>query len=98
MFSTDLKKCPIRIYQYYSCRNQIEFLFRDAKQYVGMEEGCARSENKINFLVNASLTMVSLAKAKTVLCTDEPAKEIFSMCDFKVLFFSKMLTEFIYSS
>ncbi len=97
LFSTDLKQDPLKIYQYYSCRYQIEFLFRDAKQYVGMEECQARSENKINFHVNASLTTVSLAKAGTVLCTEEPAKEIFSMCDVKVLFFNKMLTEFIFS-
>jgi len=97
LFSTDLKQDPKKIYQYYSCRYQIEFLFRDAKQYVGMEECQARSENKINFHVNASLTTVSLAKAGTVLCTEEPDKEVFSMCDVKVLFFNKMLTEFIFS-
>lgn len=97
LFSTDLKQDPRLIYQYYSCRYQIEFLFRDAKQYVGMEECQARSENKINFHVNASLTTVSLAKAGTVITAEEPAKETFSMCDVKVLFFNKMLTEFIFS-
>jgi len=97
LFSTDLKQDSLKIYQYYSCRYQIEFLFRDAKQYIGMEECQARSENKFNFQVNASLTTVSLAKAGTVLCTEKPAKEIFSMCNIKVLFFNKMLTEFIFS-
>ena len=74
LFSTDLKQDPLEIYQYYSCRYQIEFLFRDAKQYVGMEECQARSENKINFHVNASLTTVPLAKAGTLLCNEEPSK------------------------
>jgi len=97
LFSTNLKQDPGQIYLYYSCRYQIEFLFRDAKQYVGMEECQARSENKIHFHVNASLTTVSMAKAGSVLTVEEPEREVFSMWDIKVLFFNKMLTEFIFS-
>ena len=67
LYSTDLKQDPRKIYEYYTCRFQIEFLFRDAKQHISMQEFQIRSENKINFHVNASLTAVSLAKAGTIL-------------------------------
>ena len=61
-FSTDLELSAILIYQYYKARFQIEFLFRDAKQHVGLTHCQARSENKLNFHVNASLTAVGIAK------------------------------------
>ncbi len=96
LFSTDLNLSPEKIYEYYTCRFQIEFLFRDAKQHVGMENCQGRSENKINFHVNASLTTVSLAKAGTVL-TENQDKSSFSMADVKVVFSNKILTEFIFS-
>ena len=51
------------IYKYYKARFQIEFLFRDAKQYTGITHCQARSENKLYFHFNCSLTSVSLAKA-----------------------------------
>ena len=96
LFSTDLKQSPEKIYEYYACRFQIEFLFRDTKQHTGMQEFQSRSENKINFHVNASLTSVSLAKAGTVLTEDQDDCS-FSMADIKVLFSNKIITEFIFS-
>lgn len=96
LFSTDLNLSTEKIYEYYTCRFQIEFLFRDAKQHVGMENCQSRSENKINFHVNASLTTVSLAKARTVL-TENQDRSSFSMADVKVVFSNKILTEFIFS-
>jgi len=38
------------------------YLFRDAKQHLGLEHCQARSKNKLDFLFNASLTAVSIAK------------------------------------
>lgn len=96
LFSTDLRQSPRKIYEYYTCRFQIEFLFRDAKQHVGMQEFQSRSENKINFHVNASLTAVSLAKAGTILQENQDTNS-FSMADVKVVFSNKILTEFIFS-
>jgi len=61
-----------------------------------MENCQSRSENKINFHVNASLTTVSLAKAGTVL-TENQDTSSFSMADVKVVFSNKILAEFIFS-
>jgi IS4 transposase len=49
LFSTDTKLGGDFIYRYYKARFQIEFLFRDAKQYTGLNHCQARSENKLNF-------------------------------------------------
>jgi hypothetical protein len=40
----------------------MEFIFRDAKQYAGLEQGQGRSKNKIDFHFNASLTSISIGK------------------------------------
>jgi hypothetical protein len=61
-FSRNLKQKSLEILTYYKARFQIEFLFRDGKQFVGVNTCEARSENKINFHVNTSLTVVNLAK------------------------------------
>lgn len=45
--STDINMGGKKIMQYYGLRFQIEFLIRDAKQYTGLEECQAVSENKL---------------------------------------------------
>ena len=64
LFSTDINMDGFLIYKYYKARFQIEFLFRDAKQYTGLAHCQARSGNRLYFHFNASLTAVSLAKAE----------------------------------
>ncbi len=64
LFSTDVNLDGLLIYQYYKARFQIEFLFRDGKQHTGLTHCQARSENKLAFHFNTSLTSVSLAKAE----------------------------------
>jgi len=61
-FATDLKLAGEKIVQYNRSRFQIEFLYRDAKQFTGLNSCQARSQNKLDFHFNASLTAVNLAK------------------------------------
>ena len=61
-FSTDLKQAGEQIVRYYQSRFQIEFLYRDAKQFTGLNSFQARSESKLDFHFNATLTAVNLAK------------------------------------
>jgi hypothetical protein len=89
LFSTDLNLCPEKILLYYKQRFQIEFLLRDAKNFAGLEHCQARSENKIKFLVNASLTTVSLAKAIHYLPIPKDQRDGFSMLDVKTMHFNK---------
>lgn len=60
--STDLNLDARLIVQYYQLRFQIEFLFRDAKQFTGLCHCQARSQEKLDFHFNMSLAAVNLAK------------------------------------
>jgi hypothetical protein len=97
LFSTDLTLDPQKIYLYYKQRFQIEFLFRDAKNFAGLEHCQARSAQKINFHVNASLSTVSLAKAIHYLPIPKEERESFSMLDIKTLYFNQYITDLIFS-
>jgi hypothetical protein len=76
---------------------QIEFLFRDAKNFAGLENCQPRSVNKINFHVNASLTTSSLAKAHHYLPVQKGHRESFSMPDVKTKYFKQYITDIISS-
>jgi hypothetical protein len=64
LFSTDVDLEPQRLYRYYKARFQIEFLFRDAKQFTGLSDCQARAKAKLDFHFNASLSAVTFAKLK----------------------------------
>jgi len=58
--STDLSQSGLEIVEYYSLRFQIEFLFRDAKQFMGLNHCQARDEDKLDFHFNMSLAAINL--------------------------------------
>jgi hypothetical protein len=62
LFSTDVDLEPVKLYRYYKARFQIEFVFRDAKQFAGLSDCQARSKAKLDFHFNASLSAVNVAK------------------------------------
>lgn len=62
LVSTDLNLDARLIVQYYQLRFQIEFLFRDAKQFTGLSHCQARAEEKLDFHFNMSLAAINLAK------------------------------------
>lgn len=97
LFSTDLGLSPGKILLYYKQRFQIEFLFRDVKNFAGLDNCQARSVNKINFHVNASLTTVSLAKALHYLPIPREQRDSFSMLDVKTMYFNQYITDLIFS-
>lgn len=61
-FSTDLDMSARDIIDYYRTRFQIEFCFRDAKQFTGLNHCQARDLRKLDFAFNASLASVNVAK------------------------------------
>ncbi|BCD99211.1 transposase [Marinagarivorans cellulosilyticus] len=61
-FSTDKNLDALTLISYYRARFQIEFLFRDAKQYTGLTHCQSRRSEAINNQVNASLTALNLLK------------------------------------
>lgn len=61
-FCTDEQMCGKDVMEFYRTRFQIEFNFRDAKQFTGLTDSQARSTNKLDFAYNASFAAVNLAK------------------------------------
>lgn len=62
LFSTDLTQPSKEIYEFYTARFQIEFLFRDAKQSTGFQHFQTRNSQRIHSHLNASLLAVNVAK------------------------------------
>lgn len=92
-FSTDTEISAELIIQYYKSRFQIEFLYRDAKQHTGLNHCQARSENKLKFHFNASLTTLNLAKATGWLKKPISDRDPFSMSDIKTMNHNALLME-----
>lgn len=61
LFSTDLDLTPDQIVDYYSLRFQIEFNFRDAKQYWGLDDFMNVKSVTVTNAVNLAFLMVNLS-------------------------------------
>lgn len=64
LYSTDTELDAMTLIKYYKARFQIEFLFRDAKQYTGLVNCQSTRKEAIHTQVNASLTALNLLKAE----------------------------------
>jgi len=84
-FSTDVSMDATDVLLYYQSRYQIEFLYRDGKQHTGLNDSQARSENKLHFQFNASLTSLNIAKAIHWLILPKEERGAFSMSDIKTM-------------
>ena len=62
LFSTDLDLSAAQIVDYYSLRFQIEFNFRDAKQYWGLEDFMNVKPTAVTNAVNLAFLMVNLSQ------------------------------------
>ncbi len=60
--STDVAMAAAEVLEAYGARFAQEFLFRDAKQFAGLQDGQGRSWQKVDYHANAALTAVNLAK------------------------------------
>ena len=91
-FSTDLQQAGEKIVSYYRSRFQIEFLYRDAKQFTGLTSCQARNQNKLDFHFNAALTAVNLAKQDWLSNKTDKLKP-FSMADYKTMYNNTLMLE-----
>jgi len=83
LFSTDLNLDPIQLYLAYKARFQIEFIFRDAKQFTGLTDCQARDQQKLDFHFNASLAALNLAKWEQSQQRQPDEDFVFSMASYK---------------
>ncbi len=97
LFSTDTKLDTITIYRYYKARFQIEFIFRDAKQFTGLSDCQARQQESLDFHFNASLTALNLAKVDAYFSFDYDPDTPFSMITQKMVYFNEHLLEKVFS-
>ena len=62
-FSTDLTLSAVYLFDCYTLRFQIEFIFRDAKQHFGLEDFMSVKERSVTNSIGLSFFMASLARA-----------------------------------
>ena len=93
LFSTDLKLATKNIYQFYKARFQIEFLFRDAKQFVGLNNCQSRSGQALHFHFNAVMTALNLIKLQDRLHNHSNQRHSISVSSWKIRYANIHLLE-----
>lgn len=97
-FSTDLSMKPLDIIACYRARFEIEFVFRDAKQFAGLEDCQSRSPDALAFHWNASFLTVNVARVQQRLNTPKDDTFVFSREDDKRRSFNYLLAQRIIDS
>jgi len=83
LFSTDTELSPQTLIRYYKARFQIEFVFRDAKQHLGLTQCQARSRKKIEMHMNASLACLNVLKIEDRLQKNHSEASVISIASWK---------------
>jgi IS4 transposase len=97
LFSTDTELSATDIYRFYKARFQLEFLFRDAKQFTGLVDCQARDEKALHFHFNAALSTVNLAKIEAQGLSRNNETIVFSLSSWKQRYFNEQFLELIIS-
>jgi hypothetical protein len=92
-FGTDRDMVGEQIYQYYRLRYQIEFLFRDAKGFLGLEDSQSRQENALDFHFNITFSTLNIAKALHWLSIPKQDRPPFSMADIKTQYINELVLD-----
>ena len=93
LFSTDLTLPALTLLRYYRARFQIAFLFRDAKQFTGLNDCQARDKDKLHCHGNASLSALTLAKLEAQQQAGGALTEPFSMASLQRRAFNRHLLD-----
>lgn len=86
------------IVRYYRLRFQIEFIYRDAKQFTALQNCQVRSQNKLDFHFNMALTATNVAKAAHWLNIPKEQRGGFSMADIKTMNHNALLMDRFFST
>jgi DDE superfamily endonuclease len=93
--STDLELDGHKLVELYAARFQIEFLFRDSKQFTGLSDCQARSASALDFHFNAALATLNLVRAEELRAQTEESSQVFSMASWKQRKFNERLLDII---
>jgi hypothetical protein len=96
-FSTDLTLSALNIFNWYRARFQIEFIFRDAKQFTGLTDCQARNKEALNFHFNASLSALNLLKIQDRVLAENPNSNVCSIASWKARYFNEHLLDLFIS-
>jgi len=91
--STDTALSGADVWLYYHLRYQIEFLYRDGKQFTGLTHCQSRQKERLCFQFNFSLTLISLVKVVHWLSQPLTQRSAFSMHDVKTHYANQQLLE-----
>jgi DDE superfamily endonuclease len=91
--STDLELNGRKLVEFYVARFQIEFLFRDRKQFAGLADCQARAEAALDFQFNAALATLNLARAEELRTQTDQSPQVFSMASWKQRQFNERLLD-----
>jgi hypothetical protein len=91
--STDLELDGRKLVEFYVARFQIEFLFRDSKQFTGLADCQARAEPALAFQFNAALATLNLARAEELRVQTDQSPHAFSMASWKQRQFNERLLD-----
>jgi hypothetical protein len=93
--STDTELEGGELVRLYRSRFQIEFLFRDAKQFTGLTNCQARDEKALAYHFNASMTTLNLSRVEAMKAFAEMGPMVFSMASQKQCAFNERYLEII---
>ena len=91
--STDPELNGYKLVELYAARFQIEFLFRDSKQFTGLLDCQARAAAALDFHFNASLATLNLVRAEDVGMQQGQEPHVFSMASWKQCHFNERLLD-----
>jgi hypothetical protein len=91
--STDPDLNGLNLVDLYTARFQIEFLFRDSKQFTGLLDCQARAAAALDFHFNASLATLNLVRAEDLRVQQSQEPHVFSMASWKQCHFNERLLD-----
>ena len=91
--STDPELHGHKLIDLYAARFQIEFLFRDSKQFTGLLDCQARAASALDFHFNASLATLNLVRAEALRVQQGQEPQVFSMASWKQCQFNERLLD-----
>lgn len=92
-FCTDIKKDWTWTLERYALRFQIEFIFRDTKQFAGLTHWRSTDKTKLENHFDLALGVVSVAKTAQWLSLDKEQRGSFSMAKLKACYHNLALVE-----
>ena len=96
LYSTDTELNARKIVQYYKARFQIEFIFRDAKQQLGLSHCQSRKKTVIDNHINASLATLNILKIEHQLSKAAKTAKVISIQSCKQKKFNQHFTQILF--